>query len=104
MGFPFIAQENFTADEAARMADALRVADSLSESPPEPFRKGGRTLVKTTERFECVETEIVSCWRVSIPGNTFTPKEAEQMAGALYEHAAWARKQGERNERQSDAQ
>lgn len=56
------------------------------EPAPEPFVKGKCALVR-------VSTRSGKRWWVSIPGQDLTPDEAEAMAAALVEHAAYARNQ-----------
>lgn len=52
------------------------------EPPPEPFVKGEHTLVK-----------YGYAYAVIIPSHSLRPDEADAMAGALVEHARYAREQ-----------
>ncbi len=59
---------------------------------PEPFRKDAHVLVK-----------YGYAYAVMIPGHSLTPKEADAMAEALVEHAAYAREQEEPEAKEPEA-
>jgi hypothetical protein len=64
------------------------------EPAPEPFRKGECTLVRVSEGVGTAEGTL---W-VGIPGNALRPDEADGMALALTECAAYIREQEAKQE------
>jgi hypothetical protein len=59
--------------------------------PPKPLRDGEHTLVKFRQE-NILERSI---W-VHVPGWALTPREADEMANALIEHAKYVRNQQEK--------